>query len=66
MSAFAQDSTTIPSVNEEMLVLSLVINWRSKRVLNLNRKTSLSSFCPSAYPEQSVPRIGDATHVHLP
>ena len=36
MDTFAQDSTKIPSVNQEMLVLSLVINWR--RALNLNPK----------------------------
>ena len=34
MNAFAQDSTTIPSVNEEMLVLSLVIKF-SKQILHL-------------------------------
>ena len=28
---FTQDSKTIPSVNQAMLILSLVINWKSKR-----------------------------------
>ena len=37
MYAFTYMSTITPCV-KHLLILSLVINWRSKRVLNLNPK----------------------------
>ena len=31
MYVFAQDRMTIPCVNQDMVILSLVINWKPKR-----------------------------------
>ena len=48
-----QDSTTIPGVNQDRLILSLAINWKSKRGLNIESPKPVELL--PLYPEQSVP-----------
>ena len=51
MYAFTQDKTAIPCVNQDMLILSLAINWKSKRVLNIEpEKLAYRAFDPLLIP----------------
>ena len=40
MYEFTQTIMTIPCVNQDMLILSLAINWKSKRVTNIEPEKS--------------------------
>ncbi len=45
---------TIPCVNQDMLILSLAINWKSKRVINIEPENQPVELLPSAYPELTL------------
>ena len=59
MYAFTKISTTIPCVNQDMLILSLAINWKSKRVLNIEpEKPACRAFAPLLIPSSPSPELG--------
>ena len=54
MYTFTNIGTTIPCVNQDMLILSLTINWKLKRVSILN---------PKNQPVELLPLYLTRTHV---
>ena len=48
------NSTKILSVNQEMLVLSLVINWKSKRAHVEPKKLACRAFAPLLIPNSRL------------
>ena len=59
MYEFTQYGMTILCVNQDMLILSLMINWKSKRVLNIEpEKPACRALAPLLIPNSHSFNLG--------